>query len=442
MAAPSYTTNLSALDLAEGTTNWNESSDAAWDDLGSESTETDYYIQGNACVSAQGNKTGVGTLIADYGSGTGGHGTDGAFLVWQYFAAPNVMKTFANGGQRVVVGSGLGDFYGWKTGGVDYSPNPYGGWKNVAVNTSVAADYTAGTPGSTEQFVGGAVAIDTSVSKGNPFAVDAIRFGRCDAVFEYGDVTNGYCTFAGFAAVNDTDTNRWGLMQAVAGGYLMKGLCTLGTSTNACDFRDSNVIVNIDDTPRVTAGFNAFEVNNASSRVDWTNITINSLGTTSPGTFNAVDNADINIDGCNFNDMGAWTLDTSSSVLTTTYRNCGQIDAGGGDFEGTNVEGFEGTANSSAFIWNVATDPQTNTKDMTFTKGTAATHGIEFGLVSPTTMTLDGIIFTGYNAATNQNDSAIHVLRTTGTVDITITGGGSSPSYRTEGATVTLRPWP
>ena len=91
-----------------------------------------------------------------------------------------------------------------------------------------------------------------------------------------------YATFNGYAAVNDAVDNRWGLIQAIAGGYLVKGLITFGYGS-VVDFRDANKSLIIQNTNKVTANFNTFEVRQETSRVDLTAITITALGTVSKG---------------------------------------------------------------------------------------------------------------------------------------------------------------
>jgi hypothetical protein len=102
------------------------------------------------------------------------------------------------------------------------------------------------------------------------------------------------------------------------------------------------------------------------------------------------------------------------------------------------VTGYTGSSDTSALVWNTNVDPDGKLDGSTFTKGAGTTHAIEFGTTSPTTMTLDGVTFSGYNASNAQTDSAIHIKRTTGTVTINIVGGGSTPSYKTDGATVVI----
>jgi hypothetical protein len=53
-------------------------------------------------------------------------------------------------------------------------------------------------------------------------------------------------------------------------------------------------------------------------------------------------------------------------------------------------------------------------------------------------VTLADIEFTGFNASNNQDDSVLHIKRTTGTVTINLSGVTGTVSYRSDGATVEL----
>jgi hypothetical protein len=378
------------------------------------------------------------SLLANNGSGIS-LPTDGAYLVWHLCTVPTALETYANDGLMVLVGSGTADFKYWTVGGSDVSPNPYGGWKNSAVNTTETADGTVGSPTSTEQYIGSALDLvsGTNISKGAVHMVDVIRWGRCEARMNGGETAN-YATFAGFAAANDASSARWGLIQAVAGGYLWKGLITLGYSS-AVDFRDSNTSILIDDTPKCTSGFNKIEIRQSGSRVDWTSISFLALGTQSKGALEVIDNADVNFDGCTFTDMGTFIFLANSAVIDCVFRRCLAITASGaGSFLGTQVlaSAVDGSSSdASAFIWNLATDPDGYLDDMNFTKGAVAHHAIEFGTSSPLTMTLDGVTFSGFNASNGQLDSALHIKRTSGTVTIYC---AALPSYKSDGATVNI----
>jgi hypothetical protein len=313
--------------------------DGAWDDEGPPAyQDQDYaYIQGSYAVTADTTKVGVGTLLWNYGS-TFTVPTDGAMLIWINFYNPNALDTYANGGLRAIIGSGLGTFWSWDVGGSDFGRYPYGGWQNFAVNDTITPDDTVNSyAGGSHQYVGAGVKVLTGIGKGESLQVDAIRVGRCSSIFEYGE-GGDYCDFAGFAAQNDNTSNRWGLIQAIPGGFLYKGKMTLGTVSNACFFVDSNISILIDNTTKVTANFNTIEINNASSDIEWTNVKITALGTVSPGRLVMNANAILDWDQCQFTDMGAFTFGGALSVCTNAiFQGCGLITAAGATLNGSKV---------------------------------------------------------------------------------------------------------
>jgi hypothetical protein len=441
MTAPSYTEDLT--DLTNGTgdeaSGWAESTNVNWQAGASIAyQDNEYpYIQGSYAVTEQTKKTGVATLIANNGGGTGGHGTDGAYFLWMNFSSPFNVDTYANGGFRVLVGSGLGDFYAWDVGGKDKGRYPFGGWQCFAVNTSETPDDTVGSPTATEQYVGGAVNVATGISKGQVHQVDMIRYGRGSSIFEYGEAAD-YCTIAGFAAQNDTTSYMWGLIQDIGGVYLYKGKMTLGTGSNAVDFRDSGVLILIDDTPKCTANFNTIEVNNASSRVDMENFVFKALGTQSPGRWVTNANADLNIESCQFLEMGAFTLGGSGSeFLNCLFQSCGLITVAGGKLNGSKVLTSSVTS-GGAIDWDLATDPDGYLDDMEVSKGSGTHHAINFGAAVPATMTIRGCTFTGFNAADNNDDSTFYFEDTGGTITLNCVNCSGNVTYKSAGATIVI----
>jgi len=453
MAVPSYTEDLTDLTTAESATSWVEMTGTATLTLGSEAFNTqgipagadgDYpFIQGSFSVTQDcGKDTSVGSLAYNNGSGTGGHGTDGAYFVWQNYMVASNIETYANDGFMLLVGSGLGDFDIWPVGGVDKSPYPYGGWVNHVVNTSVTADFTAGTPTATEQYIGAAVYVATGSSKGEVHNVDVIRYGRGSAIFEFGQAAN-YATIAGFATQNDNSSNRWGLIQETAGGYLWKGRMQLGTATNAVDFRDSNVSIFIQWTPKVTINFNLIECLNASSNIEWTGFTITCLDTTtaSQGRFLMTDDCDVSKTSCTFTDMDTFVYSKGGAKTVTmtdcTYVRCNQITTGGATFTGctfdepTGATGVLVSSPANAALISNCTFNSDGTGNGLEISGTAADF------------TLTGCDFVGYDTADpgTAANKAIYVNIASGTVNLTISGGSGVTAdhhVRTAGATVNV----
>lgn len=431
MAVPSYTEDLTDINTAEAITNWAEATAAGWTDGGTPTADADYpFIQGSFSISQTCTKAGIASLLYNNGAGIT-LPTDGAYFIWQNFSSPGSMDTLAGSGMRAIVGSSLSAFKWWTVGGNNFGRMPYGGWQNFAVNTTVAADATVGAPSATEQFIGCAIDVTVGIGKGNPHQVDVLRYGRGSSIFEFGEAAN-YCVFSGFAAQNDNSANRWGLIQAIPGGYLWKGKMTLGTSGNAVDFRDSNVNIFIDDTRKVTTNFNTIEVNNASSRVDWTNVIITALGTVSPGRLVCNANADLNWDSCQFVGMGTFSFGGSASTcLDCIFRGCGQITQAGATITGCSI--VSNTASSNVISTIATIGLITNTSFISGGTG----HAIEITGVAAN-ITLTDLTFTGYAGTDGSTgNEAIFINIASGSMNLTV-DGGTVPSIRTAGCVVTV----
>lgn len=448
MTAPSYTTDLSTFNLCENSGTFGEFTGMVDGGL-PDSSDQDDVIQGSYLTSAV-NSLKVGELqsiYADYGSGVT-IPTDGAILIWNKFDAGGLLASYTNGGLRFVVGQGIADWDAWKAGGVDKAPNPYGGWYNYALNPLARTyDYRYGSgTGTSYRYVGMACSLTAAgPSKGQPFKIDAIRYGRGSIILEYGSSGDGYANFADAAAVNDDNSgtygyNRWGLFQAIAGGYLWKGRMQIGTSSNACEFTDADVFILIDDVVNCTANFNTIEINHASTIVNWTNVIFKALGTTSPGRLVMNANADMNLNACQFFDMGAFGFGGSGSeFLNCVFQGCGLITVNGGKLNGSQVLDSTVAADASAINWNVNVDPDGYLDDLVVSEGANAHHAIEFGTTSPTTMTIRGLdVGSDFAATDGQNNSTFYIARTGGTVTIYCVGCSGNMTYKSAGADVVI----
>ncbi len=424
MAAPNYTTDLTTINTAEAITGWAELTGAT---AGlAPVAEADYFIQGTYCISKPMNATGLGSVAYDNGVGVT-IPTDGAYMAWIYFGAPNAVATEANGGMRLAIGNTIANYKMWYVRGSD--TYAYGGWICVPVDPTVTADATYGSPTSTLQFFGYVTNTINAIAKGNPFAVDVIRYGRCEARMNGGDLANGYATFTGYATQNDTTTNRWGLIQAVSGGYQAQGLVVLGY-TSAVDFRDSNTAILIANTKKVSANFNTFEVRQATSRVDWTNISFLGLGTVSRGNFITTDDADINITGCTFTDMGTFGFLSNGAILTSTFRRCNLVTQSSAVFTSCT---FDSTNDSVKAL--LSNNPANISSCSFLSSGTK--HAIELNTAG--TYSFSGNTFTGYATTDGSTGNECIYNNSAGAVTLNITNGGNTPTIRNgAGASTTV----
>jgi hypothetical protein len=335
MVAPAYTTDLLTFDLLTGAANFlPEFSGLAGGR--SETDDTDYEIQGSDHVSKQYNATGLGSLGIEYPTGPGdpvaGWVSGWNFFMWGVFLPAGAVDSYANGGLRMIVGSDSNNHRQWIVGGNDFGSYPYGGWQNFVVDPETSGDYTdTGTYTADYGVVGLGVNVLSAISKGNPMGIDAIRYGRGEFRVADGEAAD-YATFDGMATENDLNANMWGLFQAIPGGYLWKGLITLGYG-GVVDFRDFNKNIVIDDTRKVLSSFNRLEIVTAGSNVEWTNISITSLGTVAKGELEMIDNATLIDIGGVFTDMSTFIYQSNATIDGRTWRRCGLVTQGGGDFD-------------------------------------------------------------------------------------------------------------
>lgn len=507
MAAPTYTTDL--ITVTDASTGFTEPAGDLQGTLAA--GETDFFIQGTNCTSKS-----IGTVSSPPKLAGAGYQaataltipTNGAVMVWIYFACPNAISLEASGGLQCISGQDVNNYKRHYVRGSD--TYTYGGWLCIPFDPANATDGTAyGTPSATVQYLGWSASVMATISKGNPYGVDAIRYGRCELAFTGGD-SGSYATFAGAVTQNDNITNRWGLLQDVGGSYLQQGLILFGKSTQTttfrarnasnvatlttsaahllnvgdtvvitgvggsgynatavvtvvgstttfsyantggsegttadtggyinavCDFRDSNRVLTIANTKKVPSAFNAYEVRNVSSRIDLTGVSIVTLGTISRGNWSTTDDADINITGCTFTDMGTFGFLAQSTILTTIFRRTDVITTGGATFT---VCTFDNNRASKAVLAASTTEASLISNSTFISDGTG--YGMEIS-GSAANMTLTGNTFTGYQAyqegGTTTGNEALYVNIVTGSMTITISGG-STPSYRTSGAAVTI----
>lgn len=430
MAAPSYTTDLAVMRDLETTPTFGEM--VGYITTGTGAIDTDYPIQGVQHASAAMTKTGLGSLMIDNGANI--TWTSGwYFFVWGVFLPANAVNTFANGGLRVLVGPDITtNFKGFKVGGRDFGRYPYGGWQCFAVNPELTADYSGGTVAN-YRWVGIGIDCTSAISKGNPLGVDVIRYGRGQLLVTAGDLANGYATFDGMATANDGSSARWGLFQSTGGSFLWKGLMSLGSSGAAVDFRHANRVIVIEDQRPVSASFNRIEVSNAASRVDWTAISITSLNTVSKGQFEALANADINLDACTFVDMDTFIFQSNSYVGDSIFRRCGQITAGGASFVDCLITNSTATSAIAVTTLNILSN-------CTF-ESSGTGHAVNLGTIAATASMNWNNFATGYagtNGATG-NETILVSVAASQTLTINVGAGYTTPTiYNTGAGTVTV----
>jgi len=444
MTVPSYTEDLTDIATGDEAAGWVE---LTGDDQDAEAynaqgipayEDNEYpYIQGSFAVTQDCTKdTAIGSLAYPVTAIT--IPTDGAVFIWQCFASAFVLGTYATGGYRICIGSGIGDFNVWYTGGQDKGRMPYGGFENHVVNPTVTRDNWVGATTATINYVGGAVWVLIGPSKGEVHQVDAMRYGRGSAIFEHGEAAN-YCIISGFAAQNDAQANRWGLIQEQPGGYLWKGRMQLGSITNAVNFRDSNRNIFIDWTPKVTENFNLIEIINSSSSVGLSGFNITCLDTSSAskGRFLMTDAASVSLNTCSFVDMDTFVFNYSSNtveILDCTFTRCNQVTQGGATFDGC-------TFSSATSAVSLLVDDLDNIDNCNFLSD-GSNHAIELTTDhAGGEYTIAGCTYTNYASVSGSTGNECLYNNSGGAVTINV-NGGDSPTIRngTSASTIVNNP--
>ena len=450
-----YSTDLTTMNTMESATFTEFAS--PYNGGGSPGASGEQYIQGTDCYSQNtGKANGLEiSCVYDYGSDISGTlGTDDVIFAWLFYFAGTNLETYTNGGWRFGIGSSTSAWDYFTVGGSDYGSHKYGGWFNFAVDpTATQTGTVGGGNGGAFRYFGNVPYTINEVTKGDPVAVDAIRYGRgllsvtgsgssFSELASYNDYNAGGTPPGTSSTTVDSGYHVLGLFQAAGGSYLWKGLLSFGVTATSVTFSDSNETIIIDDCPHTYAAFNKIEIHNSSSSVTWTNITFISTATTTvaKGRFEMVDNATVSLTGCSFNSMDTFIFDSNASLDACVFNGCGQITHGGADFEACDFAGYEGTAGTAYMTYAESVDPDGELDNCSFTKGTAATHAIEFDATNtPTTITLRGIDFSGYNASNGQNDSTLYFPSTTKSYTVNLIGCTGNISYRVgSGGSVTF----
>jgi hypothetical protein len=438
MAVPTYGTDLTDINLVEtagGTTSWSALGGGA----SGLASETDYFVQGDGCISKAGFTATTKGMIYDATTTTVASGD--AIYMWIKQNNRNLMDTQANGGTQLCIGSSSTAFDRFYVDGSDSEGSDLAGWRTFAVDPTATPSATTGSPTNTN-FIGAQWKILGSGSlKGNPNGIDAFRHGRELTVID-GQAAD-YGTFQKAANFDSATTRRWGILTPTPGALQFHGAFVMGTVATAVDFRDlgANIVVLEDEF--VAAGFNEFEIRHASSNVEWTNVVISHLGTTAPavltlnvGTFTG--------EACQFSGCATTTFKSTSACTNSTWTNCEAVDAQGADLTGSSILTPNVSANTSGLIWNISQDTDGSLDNMTFTKtaGTAH-HAIEFGTAIPSaaSYTLRNCAFgTDFSATEGgtTGDETFHFLDTTGTITLNLVGCTGNFGYRTAGVAVTI----
>lgn len=421
MTTASYITDLvDIITDMPATTGWTALGGGA---SGLIAPETDVFVQGASCISkgawSTATKGMVYTLAAAQTIPAGS-----AIWMWCIFWAPNDLGTESAGGMQLLAGPSATAYYSWYVRGSDTIL--YGApWVMAIVDPTVTPNATTGTPTSSWTTFGGVAYLPAGgPSKGNPWAVDAIRYGSTMTITN-GDATNGYASFVGADNTDATIANVWGFLQKTDGGYYMRGRLLIGNSTVSSSFVDSNINILASRLTKTSSTFNKIEIQNTATTVSWTGINFSQLlgspQTVTRLSFLVTNNAVITINNCTFSDCGTSSWLSSTSISSSTFTRCDDITLVSGMTFSTN------TIQNSYSNIAITTNSLSAISSCSFISNGVG-HGIT--ITSTGTYTFSGNHFTGYASTNGTTGNEAIFNNSGGAVTINVTNGGGTPTIR------------
>jgi len=401
------------IDDADDNTNWTGDLDTA---------DADIVKEGAASLS--------GIFRADLDNGYYDDGTPRSIAgehlrMWVLTNNLPYMETTANGGYEVFVHDGTNTDYYTIFSSDDYT----GGWFNAVIDCAL---FTTVTDANVDRW--GLRANHTTNAKNaiNTW-VDYIRY--MDGYYITGGTSGDKVTLADVAGedreVSGTLTG-YGIIEEIEGVYFCSGEFQLGNGATTTYFEMDGDVLVYTDKP-VADGLYALNGNGAGANILIVDSTIKASGTGdanrpdidmstgSPGTVSITDTVVIR--------GGALTFASGQTITGNTFNDCEQITHGGATMTGITVKGYEGTADTGALVYNVASDIDGEIDGSTFEMGTASTHAIDFGTSVTMNQTIRNCEFTGYGTSDDSNDSTVRFLATSGSLTLSLvncTVGGSA----------------
>jgi hypothetical protein len=357
-------------------------------------------------------------------------------------------------------------------------------WQCLVLDTGQAS--TMNSAGNTYVVAGSFAALDfgnitqwgvhhdtnsKALGGGYNVACDIIRYGN-DGIRITGGGSGTQGTFLEIATADrsrSADAAHGILRELGTSLYGCQGPLTFGDSggTDTNYFRDSGIVLSYEDR-NISDGKYYLNVEGNSTGTNSFVLLGSTISTGGPSVSLDASGGNLNtltITNCVFVNL-ANTITFSSaadasghSVTGSTFDGCDTVDAGNvADFTGNSIlnsvadpyaltvgtadctdltiSGYEGTAGTAAIDYNVAADPDGELDNLRITKGTAATHAIELGTNTPTSITLRGWTTSGYNAANGNNDSTIY-NNSNKSITVNVIGGSGNFTYRNGGSSTT-----
>lgn len=290
--------------------------------------ETDYYIQGTRCISKNAWAGAEKGMIEDATLNTLSAGSGNAVYMWITHHTPGSLAVKASGGIQILLGSAANTYNSYYYAGSDTID--YGApWICAVVDPDQGTQASGTVTTANIDCYGGIANLPTGgPTKGSPFGIDEIRYGR--SIFVRDGVGGTAGSFTNIAVDNDNINNRWGQFQRTPGSatnFTMQCRLEFGDTTNtqSCIFTDSNKNITINDLEHVASSFIEFDVTQGST-VSLTSCNFAAAsGANTRGNWVTTNATSVTIDSCSFANMGTFSFSSAVTVIDSVFRNCDTI---------------------------------------------------------------------------------------------------------------------
>ena len=444
MAAPAVLVGLTTISAVDSLTGI-EQIISAGGGTNSAALDAEVFIQGTASVARRTNATEAGL---QFDNGTGIDLSDGRHVfMWSANSAGGGTDILANGGLRFYLTDGTNvtptNYKAYYVDGDDLNLT-VGGWRCYVVSPLAAPRLSSGNLGNTVTGFGLAANQLSTVANLRNFYIDAIRVGT------------GFTAYAGeegnaigirtVTAVNESD--QFGAFNRTPIGAEFQCKLDIGLDDNTTPtyFLTENTVLlasnknplSEEATPyyNTTNDFAGISVRGGITTAIFTNVSFFSADKYDKGYFtcSGVTNppANVDIDGCTFQNWGPTTLSANTTATNTTWINCEAITLNTGTLDNCTVEtGIGGT-----YVFAGST-PNNISNTSFIGGGTGGGHAIE--VTASGSYDFTNNTFTNFGA-TDTDDAAIHINGASVDVTFNISGNDATatPTYKLTGAGATV----
>lgn len=198
--------------------------------------DTESFIQGTGACSAKVSKT---TFTSVFTFSVAVNLTNKLIYVWMLSATPAGLAAKSSGGFRIRVEDSLGNWGEWYVAGSD---TYFGGWECFAVHTGETfSNKSATAPIISDITKAGVVCYNIGSSAKTNFYFDAMRYGTGLTI--YAGTSGEPAVFADFMTAENDINKKYGVVQELAGIYLVQGKLKFGSLTagQTTYFKDTTV---------------------------------------------------------------------------------------------------------------------------------------------------------------------------------------------------------